>query len=59
MHPVYKLEYLTDPRPLCPRCGEPKHGVKERPDPFVVEGICAGPEMISCEACYDERRMDV
>ncbi len=60
--PDYKLDYLTDPRPTCPRCSLPKDAVEERVDPFVAEGICwtDGPQyMLSCRCCYDERRMEV
>jgi hypothetical protein len=56
-----KDEWLNDPRPCCTWCGEPKEDVKERLDPFFVEGIykLGKNTMLTCYACWHERRMDV
>lgn len=53
-------EYLNSPLPTCPICGEPKSDVADWPDPFVVEGICEGPDlMYCCNDCYHRRCMEI
>ena len=53
-------EYLNSPQPTCPICGEPKSDVADWPDPFVIEGICEGPDlMYCCNDCYHRRCMEI